>query len=83
MPMRARLVHRVGPQDVGRRAALRIELPGGGFTDIVGVLERWRDGVIEVRRRDGSAVEVAEADVVASRVVPPAPPRRRRDRKAQ
>ncbi|WP_285757614.1 hypothetical protein [Nocardiopsis ansamitocini] len=64
--------------DLGRRATLRIKLPDGRFRDIVGVLEWWDAGVIGVRRRDGSAARVDEADVVASRIVPQQPPPRRR-----
>ncbi|WP_159945577.1 MULTISPECIES: hypothetical protein [unclassified Nocardiopsis] len=83
MHIRGRLVHRITPRDTGRRVSLRIRLPEGGFTDIVGVVESWDDGVLTVRRRDGSAVEVAEATVAASRVVPPVPPRRRGGRPPQ
>ncbi|PDP86909.1 hypothetical protein CQJ94_14980 [Glycomyces fuscus] len=77
MHMGGRLVHRISPADIGRRVSVRIRLPEGGFTDIVGVVESWDDGVLTVRRRDGSAVEVAESAIAASRVVPPVPPRRR------
>ncbi|MBR8744598.1 hypothetical protein [Nocardiopsis sp. MG754419] len=80
MHLRGRLVHRITRQDVGRRVSLRITLPGGGFTDIVGVVESWADGVLVLRRRDDSTVEVAEGDIAASRVVPPVPPRRRGNR---
>ncbi|WP_017603495.1 putative acetyltransferase [Nocardiopsis alkaliphila] len=77
MHLRGRLVHRIDQDDVGQRVSLRISLPGGGFTDIVGVVESWADGVLTVRRRDDSTVEVGEGDIAASRVVPPVPPRRR------
>lgn len=77
MHMGGRLVHRITPEDVGRRVSVRLRLPGDGFTDIVGVVESWSDGVLTLRRRDGSAVEVEESSVAASRVVPPVPPRRR------
>ncbi|GAB2492370.1 putative acetyltransferase [Nocardiopsis aegyptia] len=77
MHMRGRLVHRIVPDDVGQRVSVRIRLPEGGFTDIVGVVESWADHVLTLRRRDGSSVEVAESDIAASRVVPPVPPRRR------
>jgi len=46
-----------------------------GFRDVVGVLESWQDGVLTVRRRDGTLVEVEEAAMVAAKVVPD-PPRR-------
>lgn len=76
MHLRGRLVHRITPQDTGRRVSVRIHLPGGGFTDIVGVVESWEGGVLTLRRRDGSVRRVAESDIAASRVVPPVPPRR-------
>jgi hypothetical protein len=75
-----RLVHRITPEDLGSRVSVRITRAEGGFTDIVGVVESWTDGVLTLRRRDDSTVEVAETDVVASRVVPPVPPRRPRPR---
>lgn len=77
----ARLRTLVTPEDVGRRATLRIRLPGGGFSDIVGVLESWDNGVITVRRRDGAVTEVTANDVVASKVVPREPPPRRSGRR--
>ncbi|GAB3487752.1 putative acetyltransferase [Nocardiopsis coralliicola] len=73
----SRLSDEVGPEHVGRRATLRLRLPGGRFRDIVGVLEWWRDGAIGVRRRGGDLVEVAAADIAASRLVPQEPPARR------
>ncbi|RCV48326.1 hypothetical protein DEF23_25170 [Marinitenerispora sediminis] len=73
----ARLANTVTPQDVGRRVTLRNRLPDGRFRDIVGVLESWEDGVIRVRRRDGETAAVEARDVVASRIVPQHPPRRR------
>ncbi|MEU3016296.1 hypothetical protein ABZ635_02725 [Nocardiopsis sp. NPDC007018] len=78
MHLGGRLVHRITPRDLGSRVSVRITRAEGGFTDIVGVVESWAEGVLTLRRRDGSTVDVAEADVVASRVVPPVPPRRPR-----
>ncbi|OLT25581.1 hypothetical protein BJF83_05310 [Nocardiopsis sp. CNR-923] len=83
MHVGGRLVHRIGHADVGKRVSVRIRLPDGGFTDIVGVVESWANGVLAVRRRDDSVVEVAESGIAASRVVPPAPPRRRGGRPSQ
>ncbi|TQN32771.1 hypothetical protein FHX37_2754 [Haloactinospora alba] len=73
----SRFTQEVTSHDVGRRATLRSQLPDGRFRDIVGVLESWQDGVIHVRRRDGTLAEVAADTVVASRIVPQQPPRRR------
>ncbi|GAA1458959.1 hypothetical protein GCM10009603_14940 [Nocardiopsis exhalans] len=83
MQLRGRLVHRIVPNDLGKRVSVRITHPEGGFTDIVGVVESWAEGVLTLRRRDDSTVEVREADIVASRVVPPVPPRRRDGRPPQ
>ncbi|HEV2889532.1 MAG TPA: hypothetical protein VGX28_04080 [Frankiaceae bacterium] len=52
---------------------LRRAVPGG-VSDVVGELLSWSDGVLEVRRRDGSVVAVAEIDLVAARVVGPVTP---------
>lgn len=80
MHLRGLLIHRITRDDVGQRVSVRISLPGGGYTDIVGVVESWVDGVLTVRRRDDSTVEVAEGTIAASRVVPLVPPRRRGNR---
>lgn len=58
------------PADVGSRVTLRRAVPEG-VSDVVGELLSWSDGVLTVRRRDGSSVTVPEADLVAARVVPP------------
>ena len=75
----------LSPADVGRRVVVRRVLPGergpsGGpaFTDVIGVLERWEDQQLLVRRADGTAVSIDIGDVVAGKTVPPPPPRRRR-----
>ncbi|GGS90708.1 N-acetyltransferase [Streptomyces chromofuscus] len=47
------------------------------FTDTVGVLTSWNDGVLVITRRDGEQVRIAESSLVAGKVVPPAPARRR------
>lgn len=75
-----RLVVTVTPADVGQRVSLRRRLPTGEYSDVVGLLESWSHGTLQVRRRTGELVEVPEEIVVAGKVVPPAPPpRRRRD----
>jgi N-acetylglutamate synthase len=70
--------------DVGRRVVVRRVLagqsgPSGGpaMGDVLGVLEECEEDHLVVRRRDGVAVRVAVADVVAAKTVPPPPPRRR------
>jgi hypothetical protein len=69
----ARLVVSVTEADVGQRVSLRRRLPTGEYSDVVGVLESWSDGILLVRRRNGDLVEVPRAIVVAGKVVPPAP----------
>ncbi len=64
------------PADVGSRVSLRRVVPGG-VSDVVGDLLSWSDGTLSVRRRDGSVVAVAEADLVAGKVVPDPPVRSR------
>ncbi|HEY3683223.1 MAG TPA: hypothetical protein VGL93_09295 [Streptosporangiaceae bacterium] len=76
--MGGRLVVTITADDVGRRVTIRRALPDGRLGDVVGNLEAWSDGLLRVRRRDGSVVEVAEAAMVAAKIVPPAPEPRRR-----
>ena len=52
-------------------------MTGGRFTDTVGVLTSWDDGVLTITRKDGESVRFAESALVAGKVVPPAPARRR------
>jgi hypothetical protein len=58
----------ITPADVGRRVTVRRRSPEG-FRDVVGVLESWNDGVLTVRKRDGTLVSVAEETLAAARVV--------------
>ena len=73
----ARLVVAITPDDVGRRVTVRRKVPEG-FRDVVGILAFWKDGVLAVRKRDGTLVEIAEETLAAAKVVPPPrePPRR-------
>ena len=76
----ARLEIRITPADVGKRVSVRqlVEIADGHptFTDTVGVLVSWDAGVVCVTRRNGETVRIAEASLVAGKVVPPAPRRR-------
>ncbi|GAA3682924.1 hypothetical protein GCM10022224_054270 [Nonomuraea antimicrobica] len=72
--MAARLVIAITSQDIGARITTRRRVPGG-FRDVVGVLVSWADGVLEVRKKDGTVVEIPEETLVAAKVVPAAPPR--------
>lgn len=59
---------------MGQRVVLRRRMAGGRLGDVLGDLLRAGDGVLAVRTRHG-LVEVAEADVVAGKPVPPPPAR--------
>ncbi|MCP9957469.1 GNAT family N-acetyltransferase [Streptomyces sudanensis] len=74
-----RLEVRITPSDVGRRVSVRrLDDSGRGtFADTVGVLVSWSDGVLSITRRTGETVRVAERSLVAGKVVPAAPARRR------
>jgi hypothetical protein len=61
------------------RRVLRGETgPTGGpaMTDLLGVCESWADGVVAIRREDGTRVEIPVTDVVSGKPVPERPPRR-------
>ncbi|MFJ9027909.1 GNAT family N-acetyltransferase [Streptomyces sp. NPDC102274] len=67
--------------DVGKRVSVR-QMTGSGtagekFTDTVGVLTSWDGDVLLITRRTGESVRVPEAALVAGKVVPAAPARRR------
>ncbi|MGW7520682.1 GNAT family N-acetyltransferase [Streptomyces sp. NPDC054796] len=76
-----RLEVRITASDVGKRVSVRSLTetgePGARFTDTVGVLTSWTDGVLSVTRRGGESVRIAEISLVAGKVVPDAPARRR------
>ncbi|KOX44062.1 acetyltransferase [Streptomyces sp. NRRL F-7442] len=76
-----RLEVRITAADVGKRVSVRrlgdAGVAGEKFTDTVGVLTSWTDGVLLITRKSGETVRVAESGLVAGKVVPPAPARRR------
>ncbi|MEU6118455.1 GNAT family N-acetyltransferase [Streptomyces sp. NPDC047117] len=76
-----RLEVAITPADVGKRVSVR-RLAGPGesterFTDTVGVLTSWDDGVLSITRRTGEEVRIMASSLVAGKVVPAAPARRR------
>lgn len=58
------------------RISLRRRLPDGLLGDVLGVLTSWSEGVVQVTRASGEVVVIAEADVIATKCIPPPPPRR-------
>lgn len=76
-----RLEVRITVSDVGKRVSVRSLTGTGGrhaaFTDTVGVLTSWNDGVLHITRRGGQNVAIDESALVAGKVVPDAPARRR------
>ncbi|GAA2202303.1 hypothetical protein GCM10009787_60730 [Streptomyces bangladeshensis] len=78
---KGRLEVRITPADVGKRVSVRrLGEPGGEsekFTDTVGVLTSWDGGVLMITRRDGERVRIPQSALVAGKVVPAAPARRR------
>ncbi|UQA93272.1 GNAT family N-acetyltransferase [Streptomyces halobius] len=72
---------RITPADVGKRVSVRRRTGGGpgeaAFTDAVGVLTSWKEGVLSITRRNGECVRIDEASLVAAKTVPAEPARRR------
>jgi ribosomal protein S18 acetylase RimI-like enzyme len=75
----------LGPHCVGQRVVVRRVLPGrtgptGGpaMTDVLGVMESWDGGRTTVRAASGEVVEIAVADIVSGKPVPPRPSTRLR-----
>ncbi|MFF4020509.1 GNAT family N-acetyltransferase [Streptomyces sp. NPDC001843] len=72
---------RVTAADVGKRVSVRrlrdTEASEEKFTDTVGVLTSWDDGVLLITQRNGESVRIPESALVAGKVVPAAPARRR------
>ena len=79
MSLRPRYVHRVTPDDVGRRVSVRrwLDEERTEAGDVLGDLLAYEDGHLTVDGRDGP-VTFAEDVVLASRLVPPPPPPRTR-----
>ncbi|MFF7792367.1 GNAT family N-acetyltransferase [Streptomyces sp. NPDC007991] len=76
-----RLEVRITAADVGKRVSVRSMIehaaPGEKFTDTVGVLTSWNKGVLLITRKSGESVRIAESALVAGKLVPAAPARRR------
>jgi ribosomal protein S18 acetylase RimI-like enzyme len=77
--------HLLGPHVVGQRVVVRRVLrgetgPSGGpaMTDVLGVCTAWGDGRCVVAPETGPPVEIAVADIVSGKPVPPRPSVRHR-----
>ena len=72
---------RITAADVGKRVSVRSMIEhapsGEKFTDTIGVLTSWDDGVLLITRRGGESVRIPESSLVAGKIVPSAPARRR------
>ncbi|MFE0582432.1 GNAT family N-acetyltransferase [Streptomyces sp. NPDC058874] len=72
---------RITPADVGKRVSVRrVETGLSGspeFTDTVGVLTSWDQGVLLITKKNGQSVRIPESSLVAGKTVPAAPARRR------
>lgn len=75
----------LGPHCVGLRVVVRRVLrgqtgPSGGpaMTDLLGVMESWSESSTRVRAEDGTVTEIALADIVSGKPVPPRPSTRMR-----
>lgn len=78
MRIRPGYVAKITPADVGQRVTVRsrTHAPAGepSMTDAVGVLRSWSGGLLRIERRDGTIAVIAEADLVAARVIPASQP---------
>ncbi|WP_415925674.1 GNAT family N-acetyltransferase [Streptomyces scabiei] len=76
-----RLEVRITAADVGKRVSVRClsgaASIGDKFTDTIGVLTSWDDNVLVITRKSGESVRVDASSLVAGKVVPAAPARRR------
>src|SRR3954453_21383846 len=75
----------LGPHCVGQRVVVRRVLhglsgPSGGpaMTDLLGVVEPWGATSARVRAEDGTVTEIALADIISGKHVPPRPSARLR-----
>lgn len=64
--------------DVGQRVVVRHRLDDGRATDVLGELIELTDQHLVVRDRFGALHRIVSVEIVAAKVVPPAPPRRPR-----
>ena len=73
--MRIRLRISVSCDDIGRRVTVRRHLAGGGFSDVVGILESCDDEQFSVRDRTGKLRRIKRTEIAAAKVIVPPRPR--------
>lgn len=75
--MRARYRNQLTVDDVGQRVSIRRwvedEERGARPSDVLGHLRSWVDEILVIEKKDGSLVDVYAADILAAKVIPPAP----------
>ena len=80
--IKGNFVVRITRADVGSRVSVRSRLrdsaAGPSTTDTVGYLRAWTDEGLRIERRDGTVALIAEADLLAGKILPHPPPERRR-----
>ncbi len=64
-------MHTLGPHVVGQRIVVRHLLPDGSATDVLGTCTAWGTDSLTIDRDGHGPVEVALADVVTGKSVPP------------
>lgn len=77
--MRARYRNQLTADDIGQRVSVRRWVEdaerGARPSDVLGHLRSWEDDVLVVERSTGELVEVDVGDILAAKVIPPAPTR--------
>lgn len=63
--------HGLGPHVVGQRVVVRHLLPDGSATDVLGTCTSWGEASLTIDRDGHGKVEIALADVVTGKPVPP------------
>lgn len=63
---------RLGAAQIGQRVVVRHRIPDGRATDVLGELVALTAQTLTVRDRTGVEHVIAQSDIVAAKVVPPA-----------
>lgn len=71
--MKFRSVDQITSDHLGRRVTVRRKLPEGGSSDVMGILEHADTASVTVRDKTGERHTIGRGEIVAARVVGPAP----------